>query len=96
MRVTSALAVIASGLLALSIVACGAVRTMRMTYIKRDSSESRMLQDETELKRTKGVKNVIAHIDAQNNIDLQLFVEEDDSVAGRQKALDLGYSQVRN
>lgn len=96
MRVRTVLAAVATAVLAVGLVACGATRTLRMTYIKKDSSEARMLQDESELKRTKGVTQVITHIDADNAINLQLFVDEGDSVAGRQKALDLGYSQVRN
>jgi maltose-binding protein MalE len=96
MRARTVLASATAALLALGLVACGQARTLRMTYIKKDSSEQKMLQDEDELKRTKGVKQVIAHIDSENAINLQLFVDEDDSVIGRQKALDLGYSQVRN
>jgi maltose-binding protein MalE len=96
MRARAILASATAAVIAIGLVACGATRTMRMTYIKRDSSEARMLQDESDLKRTKGVKQVITHIDTDNAINLQLFVDEDDSTAGRQKALDLGYSQVRN
>ena len=96
MRVRPLLASATALLIAIGLVACGATRTMRMTYVKRDSSEARMLQDEKELKSTKGVKQVISHIDSDNAINLQVFIDEDDSTIGRQKALDLGYSQVRN
>lgn len=99
MRPTRLLAACAAGALALllmGITACGAARTLRMTYVKKDSSEQRMLQDQQELEKTRGVTQVIATIDAQNSISMQLFVDEDDSVEGRQKALELGYAQVRN
>ena len=96
MRARTLVASATAALLAVGLVACGATRTLRMTYTKHDSSEARMLQDENDLKRTKGVKQVIMHIDTDNTINLQLFVDEDDSAAGRQKVLDLGYAQVRN
>ncbi len=82
--------------ISLGMVACGATRQERYTYVKKDASETRMLADKEELKRTSGVKQVIATIDAQNAITLQLFVDEDDSKKGLEKVLDLGYSQVRN
>jgi hypothetical protein len=82
--------------LAVVLAACGATRTTGLVYVKRDSSEQRMLQDEDALKRTKGVTQVIMHIDADNTVTLKLFVDEGDNGPGRQKALELGYSQIRN
>jgi hypothetical protein len=96
MRVRAALASATAALVAVGLIACGQIRTMRMTYIKKDSSEARMMEDQETLKRTKGVENVIAHIDADNTINLQLFVDEDDSAIGRKKVLELGYQQIRN
>jgi hypothetical protein len=82
--------------LSLLLAGCGQTRQIVKTYIKKDMSESKMLQDETELKRTGGVKQVIAHIDSGNTVTLDLYLDEDDDAKGRQKAIDLGYIQVRN
>ncbi|MBA3709692.1 MAG: hypothetical protein H0W83_12835 [Planctomycetes bacterium] len=91
-----ALAVSCIAVLACGLSGCGETRTLSLTYVKKDSSESKMLQDADDLKRTGGVKQVLPQIDSANTITLVLNVDEDDSAKGRQKALDLGYAQVRN
>ncbi|MBA2482020.1 MAG: hypothetical protein H0V44_15245 [Planctomycetes bacterium] len=88
--------VVAALVFALLVSGCGQTRQIVKTYVKKDSSESKMLQDETDLKRTGGVKQVISHIDSANTITMDLYLDEDDDGKGRQKALDLGYVQVRN
>ena len=90
LALTATLAVVAG------LAGCGATRSVQFEYIKKDTSELRMRQDVDELKATDGVVNVIPHIDAANTVLLDVYLDEDDSNKGAQKALELGYQQVRN
>jgi len=92
----SALALVTAVAVAAGLVGCGATRTVQFEYIKKDTSEMRMRQDVDDLKGTSGVVNVIPHIDASNTVLLDIYLDEDDSNKGAQKALELGYQQVRN
>jgi uncharacterized protein YceK len=92
----SALALVTALAVAAGLAGCGATRTVQFEYTKHDTTEMRMRQDVDELKGTSGVVNVIPHIDASNNVQLDVYLDEDDSNKGAQKALELGYQQVRN
>lgn len=70
--------------------------SIQLTYIKHDGSEHRMLLDKREFEHTPGVTQVISSIGSDDTITVQLYLDEHHSEAGRQKALDLGYHQVRN
>ncbi len=85
-------------LLAAMLASCGdgPRASLMLTYTKQNSSEQRMLKDREDLEHTDGVVKVIEEINSDNAITLQLYLDEDNSIRGRQRALDLGYQQVRN
>jgi len=92
----SPLLVLCAGLI-LMVSACGEPRPdLRLSYVKEDSSERRMLQDKQDLLHTSGVTQALLKIDAKNEITLNLFVQDGHDNPGRSKALELGYTQVRN
>jgi len=83
--------------LVLMVCGCGEPRPdLRLSYVKEDSSERRMLQDKQDLLHTSGVTQALMKIDAKNEITLNLFVQDGHDNPGRSKALELGYTQVRN
>ena len=83
--------------LALLLSGCGQPRPdLRFSYVKEDSSEHRMLEDKQDLLHTPGVTQTLMKIDAKNEITLNLFVQDGHDTPGRAKALELGYTEVRN
>jgi hypothetical protein len=55
-----------------------------------------MLEDKQDLLATYGVTQALMKIDAKNAISLNLFVQDGRDTQGRAKALELGYTEVRN
>jgi hypothetical protein len=100
MRISALMSVAGTALLgcAVALNACGdrTRHEVRLTYIKHDSSEQRMLHDKEDLLHTRGVRNALPAIDSSNTITLQLFLDERDDVPGRNEVLSLGYVQIRN
>jgi len=87
------------GLAALVLLVCGCGQPrpdLRFSYVKEDSSERRMLEDKQDLLHTPGVTQALMKIDAKNEITLNLFVQDGHDTPGRSKALELGYTEVRN
>jgi len=83
--------------LVIMVCGCGEPRPdLRLSYVKEDSSERRMLQDKQDLLHTSGVTQALLKIDAKNEITLDLFVQDGHDNPGRSKALELGYTQIRN
>ena len=79
------------------LVGCGArPLTESYTYVKEHVSQSQLLDDERTLKRTKGVKQVISHLDDKDTARIELIVDEKHKAPGVQQIQDLGYLQVRN
>jgi hypothetical protein len=91
------LALAAALAIAAGFAGCGDTRpAVQYIYVKHDCSEMRMRQDVSDLQGTTGVVQVIPHIDASNTVTLEVQLDEHDSTRGAQKALELGYQQVRN
>lgn len=80
-----------------ALVGCGArPLTVSFTYQKEHVSQSQLLDDERTLRHTKGVAQVISHLDEKDAARIELIVDQKHKDAGLQQIQDLGYIQVRN
>lgn len=91
----SALLCTCAGLVALG--GCGArPLTVSYTYTKEHVSQSQLLDDERSLRKTKGVTQVLSHLDDKDAARIELIVDQKHKDAGLQQIQDLGYIQIRN
>jgi hypothetical protein len=84
-----------AGLVALA--GCGSrPLTVSYTYQKEHVSQSQLLEDERTLKHTKGVTQVLSHLDDKDAAHIELILDQRHPDAGLRQVQDLGYTQVRN
>lgn len=62
------------------------------TFFKRDISQSQLLQDEEEIRRTAGVVRVYS-FQSQGNGELKVEVDDKHHLLVQQKLSDMGYSK---
>ncbi len=79
------------------LVGCGGtVRTVSYTYTKANMSQQALLDDESRLKNTPGVQQVIPKIDDKKTGRIEIIIDQENKMPGLRLLQDLGYQQVVN
>ncbi len=84
------------GLLVVAALSGCAPTRVQATFTKANVSEPQLNQDVAELRRTTGVEQVLPRHHLDNTVTIQLYLDEDNPLPGKQTAADLGYAQVRD
>jgi hypothetical protein len=78
-----------------ALVACTDNR-VTYTYTKPNMTQQALLDDEVQLKKIGGVRQVMTKIDDKNTVRVDVILDAEKKAPGIRYLLDQGYSQVRN
>jgi uncharacterized protein YcfL len=96
MRPRSLLTFASVPLALIALVACSSDRAVSFTYTKPNVTQQMLLDDEKQLRKTSGVRQVMTKIDDKNTARIDLILDENQKAPGMDYIIQMGYSQVRN